>query len=374
MSAETWAVVLAGGTGTRLWPASRPERPKQLLPLGGDRRPLVARAVERAFRVAGRDRVRLIANASLMSLIRDAVPELEERHLLVEPAARGTGPALTWAAHRVARHDPDAVMLSFHADHLISPPEAFDRTAERTAELARVGGRLFCIGVRPTRPETGYGYVLLGSALNGDVHEVEEFVEKPTRHWARRYVDSGEYLWNTGLFAWRAGDFLEVVRDRAPELSPGLAALDEDDVEGFFEAVEPVSVDVAVMERAPSVGVVEADFAWDDLGVWTAVARTIDADEGGNALVGDVEAVEARNNMAWSEDGKIVLFGVDDLVVVRSGGRTLVTSRDRAPEIKRLLGELEPREEAEEEEEGAGDGSAAGDGPDDEQARPGSGA
>ena len=351
MSAETWAVVLAGGTGTRLWPASRPERPKQLLPLGEDRRPLVARAVERALRVAGRDRVRLIANRSLMELIREAVPDLEERHLLVEPAARGTGPALTWAAHRVAERDPDAVMLSFHADHLISPPEAFDRTARRTAEAARGGGRLFCIGARPTRPETGYGYVLLGRQLDDQVHEVEEFVEKPTRHWARRYVDSGEYLWNTGLFAWRAGDFLDVVRERAPELSVGLEALGRDDVEGFFGAVEPVSVDVAVMERAPSVGVVEADFSWDDLGVWTAVARTIDADESGNALVGDAEAVEARNNMAWSEDGRIVLFGVEDLVVVRSGGQTLVTSRDRAPDMKRLLEELEARRRRRREEE-----------------------
>ncbi len=355
MSAETWAVVLAGGTGTRLWPASRPERPKQLLPLGSDRRPLVARAVERAVRVAGRERVRLIASRPLTALIREAVPELEEEHFLVEPAARGTGPALTWAAHRVARQDPDAVMLSFHADHLISPPEAFDRTAKRTAELARGGGRLFCIGARPTRPETGYGYVLLGDALDGDVHEVEEFVEKPTRHWARRYVDSGEYLWNTGLFAWRAGDFLDVVRERAPELEPGLERLDEDDVEGFFEAVEPVSVDVAVMERAPSVGVVEADFEWDDLGVWTAVARTIEPDGAGNALVGDVEAVESRNNMAWSEDGRIVLFGVDDLVVVRSGGQTLVTTRDRAPDIKRLLEVLADREEARTEEDDGGD-------------------
>lgn len=369
MSAETWVVVLAGGTGTRLWPASRPERPKQLLPLGEDRRPLVARAVERAFRVAGRERVRLIANRSLMSLIREAVPELEDRHLLVEPAARGTGPALTWAAHRVARENPDAVMLSFHADHLISPPEAFDRTAERTAAAARGGGRLFCIGVRPTRPETGYGYVLLGPPLDDDVYEVEEFVEKPTRHWARRYVDSGEYLWNTGLFAWRAGDFLEVVRDRAPELAPGLEALDRDDVDDFFETVDPVSVDVAVMERAPSVGVVEADFAWDDLGVWTAVARTIEADAADNALVGDVEAVEARDNMAWSEDGRIVLFGVEGLVVVRSGGQTLVTTREEAPRMKRLLDELASRRAAEEGEDDDAESGADGR----EEADPGSG-
>lgn len=356
MSEETWAVVLAGGTGTRLWPASRPDRPKQLLPLAEDGRPMVAHAVERAVRVAGSDRVRLVAHRSLVPMLLEAAPELTEEHVLAEPAARGTGPALTWAAHRVASRNPDAVMLSFHADHLISPADAFDRTAERTAEVARAGGRLFCIGARPDRAETGYGYVLLGPELGDGVYEVEEFVEKPTRHWARRYVDSGEYLWNTGLFAWRAGDFLDVVRDRAPELSAGLERLAEGDVEGFFEGVEPVSVDVAVMERAPSVGVVEAEFEWDDLGVWPAVARTIPADRAGNAVVGNVVAVESSDNVVWSEDGRIVLFGVDDLVVVRSGGQTLVTSREHAPRLKELLAALE---EEDREEDGGESGDAA---------------
>lgn len=343
----TWAVVLAGGTGTRLWPASRPDRPKQLLPLGTDGRPLVAEAVERAVRTAGRERVRLVAGRQILSLLREVLPEMEEENFLAEPEARGTGPALTWAAHRIARKDPGAVMLSFHADHRIAPPDAFQETARRTASAARRDERLYCIGARPTRAETGYGYVLMGRELAEGIHEVEEFVEKPNRPWARRYVDSGEYLWNTGLFAWRADDFLEVVRERAPELSPGLDRLDRDpdDARAFFEAVEPVSVDVAVMERAPTVGVVEATFDWDDLGVWNAVARTLARDDHDNAESGDVFALDARDNVVWAEDGRVVLFGVQDLVVVRSGGEVLVTTRDRAPELKRLLDALD--EEAE---------------------------
>lgn len=339
----TWAVVLAGGTGTRLWPASRPERPKQLLPLGIGGRPLVAGAVDRAIRVAGRERVRLLARRDLLELLRAALPRLADENFLAEPAARGTGPALTWAAHRIAREDPDAVMLSLHADHRIGPDEAFDRTARRTLHSVREQERLFCIGVRPDRPETGYGYVHLGEPLGEDVYEVQEFVEKPGRHWARRYVDSGEYLWNTGLFAWRARDFLQVARDRAPELSTGLDRLDGGDVEGFFREVTPVSVDVAVMERARRVGAVEAGFDWDDLGVWTAVARALRPDEEGNASMGPAELVEGARNVVWSEDGRVVLFGVDDLVVVRSGGTTLVTDREHAPRLKQLLGVLEER-------------------------------
>lgn len=334
---ETWAVVLAGGTGTRLWPASRPERPKQLLPLGTEGRPLVAEAVERAVRVAGPERVRLVAGRELLSLLRDVLPDLAEEQFMAEPAARGTGPALTWAAHDIHRRDPDAVMVSLHADHRIAPPEAFVDTARHTVRAARKDARLFCIGVRPTRPDTGFGYVHLGAELSERVHEVEEFVEKPGRHWARRYVDSGEYLWNTGLFAWRADDFLEVVRDRAPELTSGLDRLDADDPEGFFERVEPVSVDVAVMERAPEVGVVEATFGWDDLGVWNAVGRALPTDDAGNATVGDADVVEGSGNIVWSEDGRLAVYGVDDLVVVRSGGQTLVTSREKAPELKKLL-------------------------------------
>lgn len=338
---SVWAVVLAGGTGTRLWPASRPERPKQLLPLGTNGRPLVAEAVERAIRVAGRERLRLVANRELLALLREALPDLEDENFMAEPAARGTAPALTWAAHEIVERDPDAVMLSLHADHRITPAEAFDETAGRAIGAARGGGRLFCIGARPDRPETGYGYVLLGENLADGIHEVGEFVEKPTRHWARRYVDSGEYLWNTGLFAWRAADFLDVVRERAPELSSGLDRLAANDVDGFFERVQPVSVDVAVMERAPAVGAVEASFEWDDLGVWTAVARAVESDDRGNARVGSVAAIDARDNVAWSEDGRLVLFGVEGLVVVRSGGQTLVTTRQQAPELKRLLAALD---------------------------------
>lgn len=343
-----WAVVLAGGTGTRLWPASRPDRPKQLLPLSADGRPLVAEAVSRAIRVAGRERVRLVASQRLVGVLTEVLPELEEENFLAEPEPRGTAPALTWAAHRIARRDPGAVMLSLHADHRIQPPEAFDETAERTVRAARPGGRLFCIGARPTRPETGYGYVLLGEPLAEGVHEVSEFVEKPTRHWARRYVDSGEYLWNTGLFAWRVDDFLTAAAELAPELEEGLRVLEEDpdDAPGFFASVEPVSVDVAVMERASSVGVVAATFEWDDLGVWTAVGRALPTDASGNAARGDTVMLDASENVVWSEEGRLVLFGVEGLVVVQSGGQTLVTTREKAPELKRLLRAL--HEDAEE--------------------------
>lgn len=339
-----YAVVLAGGVGRRFWPASRPDRPKQLLPLGEDGEPLVVDAVRRAEELAGRERVRLLAGRRMMPRLLEVLPELGAEHLLQEPEPRGTGPALTWAAQHVAARDPDAVMLSLHADHRIGPASAFRETARRTAAAAERHSRLFCIGASPDRPETGYGYVRLGGELSDGVFEVDEFVEKPSLERAKRYLDRGGYLWNTGIFGWKARDFLEVVRSHTPELREALPLLEVGDVEGYFRSVTPVSVDVGVMERAPRVGVVEAAFRWDDLGVWPSLARNLPSDHGGNTTVGPVRCVEARDNVAWSEDGRIVLFGVEGLVVARSGGQTLVTTRENAPRLKALLEALEAAE------------------------------
>lgn len=338
--ASVHAVVLAGGIGSRFWPASRPERPKQLLPLGADGAPLVSDAVRRARRLAGPGRVRVVAGRHLLPRLREAVPELEPGAWMAEPEPRGTGPALCWAAHAIAREDPDGVMVSLHADHRIAPEDAFEDTLRRAVAAAGGGGRLYCVGVTPDRPETGYGYVQLGRELGDGTFEARAFVEKPDEARAARYVASGDYLWNTGLFTWKAADFLDVVRERTPEIEPALARLDAGDVEGYFGEVRPVSVDVGVMERAPAVGVVRATFGWDDLGVWSALLRTLPADERGNVVVGAGRLVEAEGNVVWSEDGRITVFGVDGLVIVRSGGETLVTTVERAPALKRLLTEL----------------------------------
>lgn len=338
-----YAVVLAGGIGMRFWPASTPERPKQLLPLAS-RRPLVVDTVERALDVAGAGHVRVVAGADLVRALRPLLPELSEEHFLVEPVARGTGPALAWAAHELARSDPHAVMISMHADHVIQPEAEFRRTVRSAAEAAARGGRLYCIGIHPDRPETGYGYVRLGRRAAPGIHEARAFVEKPDHETASRYLASGDYVWNSGIFAWRVDDLLETIRERAREIAPALGHLDEGDVEAFFREVEPVTIDVAVMERARAVGVVEATFRWDDVGSWTALARTRPPDAAGNTVVGPAATVDARGNIVWSEDGRVTLFGVSGLVVVRSGDETLVMPRERANELKSLLRELEEDE------------------------------
>jgi mannose-1-phosphate guanylyltransferase len=340
-------VILAGGVGSRFWPASTSSRPKQLLPLAGER-PLIRETRDRLAGLVPPERIHLLAGRDLGARLLAALPDLDERNLLAEPAARGTGPVLAWASHEIARRDPEAVLVSLHADHAVEPAAAFREQLARVAALAREHERLFTIGAPPDRPETGFGYIRRGAPLPGadDAYRVERFVEKPGADAAARYLADGSYLWNTGIFVWPVRLFLEEVRKHSPEIGPHLDLLDAGDVDAFFGAVTPVSVDVGVLERSAKVAVSPARFAWDDVGSWEALGRTARADARGNVAIGPAHVVEADGCVAWAEGGAIVAWGVRDLVIVHRPGVTLVMPRERAPHLKDLLARL-PSEIAE---------------------------
>jgi mannose-1-phosphate guanylyltransferase len=338
---RTFAVILAGGIGSRFWPVSTPERPKQVLPLAGPR-PLIADTVDRIRPLVHLDRIRILTGAGLVPPIRNAVPDLEAGHFLLEPAARGTAPVLVWAAHTLAGLDPDAVMVSLHADAVIRPAEAFRELVATAVRAADTHDRLFTVGVRPTRPETGYGYIRRGPPLDdAGAHAVDAFVEKPDAETAARYVDSGDYLWNSGIFVWRAARLLEEVRTVAPELAALLPLLDEGDVTGYFDRVPSLSIDHGVLEPSQRVGVMDATFEWDDVGTWDAIARARPRDEQGNVVVGPAHLQACRDCVVWNEtDRPLVLFGAEGQVAVRTADVTLVLPRSRAADLKELIGSL----------------------------------
>ena len=340
----TIAVVLAGGIGSRFWPASTPARPKQLLALGGDE-PLIVETVRRAEQLVGPENVRLLMGPDLLRPFKSVLGDYPDERFWIEPDARGTGPALAWAAARIEREFPGALMISLHADHLIQPLDAFVETVGRASDAARRDGALVCLGITPTRAETGYGYIETDRETVEGVYSVRRFVEKPDADTAETYLSSGRHLWNTGIFVWRAADFLAAVARWCPEISPALPALDTDDVDGFYSLVQPISVDVGVLERAANVETAVATFEWDDVGAWEALARTREPDAEGNVTTGRVRVVEGSGNIVWSESGRVVMFGVDDLVVVRSGEETLVMRRDLAPRLKEALEQLEEADE-----------------------------
>ncbi|MBL8959767.1 MAG: NTP transferase domain-containing protein [Gemmatimonadetes bacterium] len=332
-----WVVVLAGGVGSRFWPLSTPERPKQLLPLITGT-PLLAETLLRLQPLADAEHTLILTNASLVDAIRELLPSVPAANVIAEPRPAGTAAALAWAAHVIAARDPDGVMLSVHADWAIGDADGFRRALVAAAEAAEQHHALVTVGVLPVRPDPGFGYIQPGEVVAGALRRVRRFAEKPNRERAAEMIRDG-YLWNSGIFVWRAKDFLAEVEALTPEVAPALAA-HGDDIAAFFGAVTSIAVDVGVLERSQRVMVLPGDFGWDDIGTWEALARVRQLDHQGNAAQGSVFPVESARNVVHAEEGDVVLYGVSDLVVVTCRGMTLVTTTARAAELKLLIDQL----------------------------------
>ncbi|MGH7524929.1 MAG: mannose-1-phosphate guanylyltransferase [Gemmatimonadales bacterium] len=334
-----WAILLAGGSGTRFWPLSSPSRPKQLLPLAGPR----SSAEDAVDRLAGfipPERILVVSGAGLAQALQRHVT-LPAQNFLVEPRAASTGPALVWATLEAARRDPDAAVISMHADWIVRDPAAFVASAATALGTAQRHRRLVTVGIVPSRPETGFGYIVPGARLDSAARAVGRFVEKPDAARALDLMANGA-LWNSGLFAWCAADLRREVELHTNEIAPYLPLLDAGDVAGFFRDVREVSIDVGLFERSDAVAVVAGDFAWDDIGTWEALARVRPRDRRGNVSHGAVTLVDCSDCIVWNDGPPMVLSGVHDLVVVHANARTLVLDRARAPDLKRTLNALPP--------------------------------
>jgi mannose-1-phosphate guanylyltransferase len=334
-----WAVLLAGGSGTRFWPLSTPEIPKQLLPLSGTGSTVEA-AVERLTGLIPRERILVVAGEALAGRLRTMLA-LPAENFLIEPRPASTAPALIWATFEASRRDPDAEVLSLHADWAVGDAAAFRRTADVALTAARSHDRLVTVGVVPSRPETGYGYVVPGAPLDATARTVARFSEKPDAATALDLMAAGA-LWNTGLFAWTARRLLAEVVRHTPEAAGALPALEAGDVAGFFRTATPISIDVGLLERSGAVAVVSGHFAWDDVGTWQALSRVRPKDPSGNVLIGHGHLHETHDCIVWAERDIVVLSGVQDLVVVQANGRILVMPTERAADMKRLLDALPP--------------------------------
>ena len=345
-------MVMAGGSGSRFWPRSRHAEPKQFLPLAGDR-PLLTSTVERVEGLVPRENIWVLTRRDLRERTAELLPWLDPSRLVTEPEGRDTAPCLVYAGARVARVDPNALLLVLPADHVIPDAEAFRRTVRGAIDSLEVADGLVTFGIAPTFPATGYGYIQRGPgdgipAGETRCHPVARFREKPDRPTAERYLEAGGYLWNAGIFLWRVSTFRDSLRRCDPDLASGwdrleaLGARVENDAdpetEAAFRALRRISIDFALLEHADNVRVVSADFGWDDVGSWRALERYLPADDEGNIADGAVILEECHDSTVLAApDRTVAVLGVDGLVVVDTPDALLICPRERVEEVKKLV-------------------------------------
>jgi mannose-1-phosphate guanylyltransferase len=348
------AVIMAGGSGTRFWPMSRRSRPKQLLRLVGDETMIQATA-HRMGPLAGPGRTWVITGQDQVEAVRAQLPELPAEQIVAEPSPRDTAACVGVAATIVAAADSSAIMIVLPADHVIRPEDAFHRSVHAAVQtIEQDPEALVTFGIPPTRPETGYGYIERGAALGEPeglpLFKVRRFHEKPNRETAQHYLETGQFAWNSGIFVWRAATILDNLARYQPELAEGLkrigAAWSGPDRDRILHAVFPslprMPIDRAVLEHSPHVRMIEAPYEWSDVGDWRALAELLGRDSRGNVKQGSCLLVDTRNTTVITEGpGTVATLGVDDLVVIQSGGVTLVARRDQLDDLKLLVESLD---------------------------------
>lgn len=351
MMGNAYAVILAGGRGERFWPLSTQRRPKQFLALVGDK-PLLSMAVDRLAGLIPPERVLVITSAELADAAREAAPQLPPGNVIGEPFGRDTAAACALGCVLVKARSPEAVFCILTADQIMGDIDVYQKTLRESMALAGSQDTLLTIGIRPSSPSTGFGYIESGETVGErdgiQFLKVKRFVEKPDQRTAEQFLAAGRYYWNSGMFVWSTAAFASALARHCPTLHAMARRLSatvgtpafEASLRAEYEQLARISVDYALMEKADNIVMARGTFAWDDVGSWTALANHVPADAAGNVVLGTCEGLESKGNIVVSRDRVTALFGVDDLVVVHAGRTTLICPKARAQEIKKLVQKL----------------------------------
>lgn len=350
---HTYCVIMAGGVGSRFWPMSRTAHPKQFLDFLGLGRTLLQQTYDRFLALCPPENILVVTNTQYAGLVAEQLPDIPREHILCEPSRRNTAPCVAYANHVIAARDPEALIIVAPSDHLVLKEEAFHATVRTALEQAASGDHLVTLGIMPSRPDTGYGYIQHmdeAGTVHPRVKRVKTFTEKPDHPTALRFLESGDFVWNAGIFIWSLKSIRKAFREHLPTMEQLFAqgagaygtAAEKGFVEGVYAEVENVSIDYGIMEKAHNVYTVVSDFGWSDLGTWGSLYTHIPKDEQGNAAVGGhVRLYDCSNNMVHSHDDRLmVLQGLEDHIVVSTREALLVCRKQDEQKIREFVNDL----------------------------------
>lgn len=347
---QIFNVIMAGGGGTRFWPISRQETPKQLLSLSGEDT-LINETIDRVNKLSCKENLFVVTNKKQVEPLKETTKNrVLNQNILVEPDARNTSAAIGYAAFNIMKKHGDGIMCIYPADHHIKYEEEFLNVLNRAVKVADESNKIVTIGIKPTFPSTGYGYINFdkGETVEQFAHEVIEFVEKPKYNKALQYLESGRYLWNSGMFVWKVSKVLEDFKRYLPKLYDKLEELSEymnteqeiKMIEKIYPTIPSISVDYGIMERSNDVLVVPGDFGWNDVGSWDVLGSIFPTDDHGNIRRGETIAIDTQNSVVYSDEKLVTAVGIKDLIVVSTEDAVMVCPKDRAQDVKYIVEEL----------------------------------
>jgi mannose-1-phosphate guanylyltransferase len=348
---NVYAVIMAGGIGTRFWPRSREKTPKQLLEIV-DKGTMIQNTVKRISDLVEPKNIIVVTNKLQKSSVAKQLPHIPEENIIVEPLGRNTAPCIGLAGLFIRRADPDAVMVVLPSDHLMQDLEEFRRILRLAIWVAYESGKLITVGIQPTRPETGYGYIQVVDEDDGKnpyfsrgVYKVKTFAEKPNEATAQQFIESGDFLWNSGMFIWRVDAIMGEIASKLPELSQELAKVDdavggdkyEHVLDTAYRTIRGISIDYGVMEKAKEVLIIKGNFGWSDVGSWDEVCRISGKDEAGNSLTGKVFLEDTKNTLIHSGNTFVAAIGVEDLIIIATDDAVLVCRKGQSQDVKEVV-------------------------------------
>ncbi|MEA5093469.1 MAG: mannose-1-phosphate guanylyltransferase [Sedimentibacter saalensis] len=349
---KTTAVIMAGGKGERFWPRSRSNFPKQFLSLTNDGKTMIQLTAERLLPLVNYEDMFVVTNKDYIKLVKEQLPNIPSENILAEPVAKNTAPAIGLAAAIIQQRYDDSVMIVLPSDHLIKQNQMFLDTLKTAINVAKEGDNLVTIGITPTYPETGYGYINYGQSNFSDkysnVYKVERFVEKPNVEKAKEYLESGNYIWNSGMFVWKVSTILENIKLLMNETYNGLMDIKnvigkanfEDVLYEKFSHFKSESIDYGVMERAVNIYTIPGTFGWDDVGSWLALERISKTNEYGNSVTGNVITINSKNSIISGTNKLIATVGIEDLIIVDTDDAILICSKESTQDVKKVLENL----------------------------------